>query len=97
MNKIIVICLFASLSLGQSKFTPSHEQTLELENAQLRAKLAQQQAAQAQNNFQIQVQLLKATCKAVATKNNWPKDIDCNVDTLVFAEPKAEVKKEEKK
>jgi hypothetical protein len=76
----------------KASYEPTHEQHLELENAQLRAQLAQQQAAKAQDNFKLQIQLLKSTCKAVATTNKWPETVDCDIDTLNFADTK-QVKK----
>lgn len=76
-----------------TNFTPTHEQALELENAQLRAKLAQTQATKAQEDFQTQLRMLSATCKAVQSTNKWPDSVTCNLDTLVFTDSSKTEKK----
>jgi hypothetical protein len=73
---------------SQSEFTPSREQSLRLENAQLKAQLAQSQFnSKAQTlpefaQFQRTLQELQKECVDVKAENKWPTGVECDIQSV---------------
>lgn len=89
--QLITVILLATLCVAQTPapLTPTQDQLKDLQIAQLRAQLAQTQAQRSADILQAALANLKGVCKSVVIENKWPKEADCNPDTLVFSTPPA--------
>ena len=67
-------------------YQPTEVQSLRLENARLKAVLAQAQFRQAQQALTETVQALYATCGQVKLENKWPDGVGCDAsgDRVTF-------------
>src|SRR5271163_2427988 len=68
-------------------FIPNEVQKLKLENAQLRAGIAQRDLTAAQRAWNEMAAAFQSTCKEIKTENNWPEDLTCDLQSLQFTEP----------
>lgn len=80
------------------KFEPTEVQKLKLENAQLRAGIAQRDLTAAQRAWNEAAAALKAEADAIKKENGWPDDTQFDMQTLKFTEkpPKSPEEKKEK-
>lgn len=69
----------------QSTYTPTDTQALRLENAQLKAQLAQSAYATASQQlpqfaqFQSAIGALQAECRTVISESKWPTQVQCDI------------------
>jgi predicted FMN-binding regulatory protein PaiB len=105
---LIAILVLSIAGFSQEKSSPTppakapdfaltEVQKLRLENLQLKAKLKQNEASQAQATFQQALSELVATANSVKEANKWPNDTEFNLDTLTFSAPPPPAKPEAKK
>lgn len=68
-------------------YIPSEVQKLKLENAQLRAGIAQRDLTAAQHAWNAAAGEFRAACDAIKKENSWPEDVTCDLQTLKVTEP----------
>ena len=79
------------------KFEPSEVQKLKLENAQLRAGIAQRDLTAAQKAWNEAAAALNAEAAAIKKENGWPDDLAFDFQSLKFTPAPPKPEKEEKK
>lgn len=86
MKRLAVLFLFCVWT-ASAQYLPSKAEQSKLEKQRAKVVALQVKASKLQTEQVFEAQELMRMCKEVAAKNQWPADVTCNPESLVFVAP----------